>query len=87
MNDNKNIGYGVAAGLCFFTAVFTHDMTSDRFNMVDHFKTSTKTAYQILFLSSAIVGGISGGGLGAVSKHVANKRTRQTNPSGQALIL
>ncbi len=79
MSDNKHIGYGVAAGVCFFTAVLAHDFKSDNFNMVDYFNVQTENAYTALFISCAAIGGIGGGGLGATAEKV--RRSRPTAPS------
>ena len=74
--SDKGAKYGVVAGLCFATSVLVTDFTTDKFNMVDHFKVSTENAYQLLYLSSMIAGGITGGGLGAAARRLRDRPSR-----------
>lgn len=71
--SDKGAKYGLLAGFCFATSVLVTDFATDKFNMVDHFKVSTENAYQLLYLSSLIGGGITGGGLGAAARHLRDR--------------
>lgn len=83
--SDKGAKYGLVAGFCFATSVLVADFATDKFNMVDHFKASTESAYQLLYLSSLIGGGITGGGLGAAARQIRDRPSRGLNLSMSGL--
>jgi|GEM_PF-3816053 len=86
MSSNKDALVGAAVGLGLFVGVLVGDMTTDKFNMVDHFNSETvigtESAYRILFMALVAGGAIGGDGLGS---RIRNSRNAGRRLDGYAL--